>query len=212
MAFERFKALPRWAKLLIFLALAAIIIALLLLIWLRSRPAPTPAAQQPVTTVPQQPAGALPSVPVVRNAGILADIEETAPTTAPAETTDQTLLLLAQSFVERFGSYSNQGRFQNLDDLKIFMTPSMQTWVDGYKADLEKEHGDFNTYYGIDTFVISKTVDSLDEATGKATITLKTQRQEFTTATGAPRVFYQDMRLELLKITNEWKVNGAYWL
>lgn len=211
MAFERIRALPWWGKVLIIVAIFLVILALLLTFLIRERqtqaPIP-PATQAPI--VPQPPVGQLPPIPVITNAGILADVQGTAPQITTTQQ-DPGLLLIAQSFVERFGSYSNQGRFENFNDLRIFMTDTMWRWVETHKRELEDRYGDFNTYYGIETRVISRSIDSIDDSAGRAIITCKTQRQEFSTATGSPTVYYQDIRLELVRIGGEWKVNGAYW-
>lgn len=119
--------------------------------------------------------------------------------------------VIAEAFAERFGSYSNQSDYANLDDLAVFMTPNISGWIIKYKDQLRKENPDFNYYYAMETKAISKQVNSLDEEAGKAEITVKTQRQEFKNSIENPRIFYQDILIKLVKIDNEWKVDGAYW-
>ncbi|HDQ22493.1 MAG TPA: hypothetical protein ENN28_00785 [Candidatus Uhrbacteria bacterium] len=122
------------------------------------------------------------------------------------------LLFVAQAFAERFGSYSNQGDYANFGDLKIFMTDSLDNWVQQtYIDELKKKNPDFNIYYALETKAISTEVLSLDESVGRAEIMVKTQRQEFDNDLVNPRVFYQDILLKMVKQNNEWKVDGAFW-
>jgi hypothetical protein len=120
-------------------------------------------------------------------------------------------LVIATAFAERFGSYSNQGNFANLDDLSIFMTEAMKKWIATYKKDLIAQYPDFNTYYAIETKAISKQIKSIDEKAGTSEVVVKTQRQEFKVDLNNPRVYYQDILLKLVRADNQWKVNGAYW-
>ena len=127
------------------------------------------------------------------------------------ETEQVSVLLIAESFAERFGSYSNQSDYQNLDDLEIFMTESMNTWVESYKEDLKKQNPDINIYYAVETKAISNQVRVLDEEKGEAELLIKTQRQEFENDITNPAIFYQDILLKLVKADGQWKVQGAYW-
>lgn len=130
---------------------------------------------------------------------------------APEPTKEEAAAVVAEAFAERFGSYSNQSDYANLDDLQIFMTDNINNWVIKYKEQLRKENPDFNSYYAMETKAISKQINSMDEKAGKAEITVKTQRQEFKNSINDPRVFYQDILIKLVKVGNEWKVDGAYW-
>jgi len=132
------------------------------------------------------------------------------------EDTDQeeisNLLFIASSFAERFGSYSSQSEYQNLDDLESFMTVDMNSWVTGqYKGDLEKAHPEFGDYYGIVTKAISANMESKNDQFDQAVVMVKTQRQEFVGDLNTPNVFYQNIKLELIKSADQWKVDGAYW-
>lgn len=128
------------------------------------------------------------------------------------ETEQVSVLLIAESFAERFGSYSNQSDYSNLDDLTVFMTNSMTSWVNNtYKENLRLQNPDFNTYYAIETKAISKQVENLDEEKGSAEVLVKTQRQEFKNNTNNPTVFYQDILLKFVKSNDQWEVDGAYW-
>jgi len=143
------------------------------------------------------------------NPAVLADIEAE---NGVGASIDESLILVANSFVERFGSYSNQSDYANFADLDTFMSPSMNNWIPRYIGQLTKENPDISIYYAIETKVISNQTTQMDEDNGTAEILIKTQRQEFKNDIKNPNIFYQDIRLELEKMDNEWKVDGAYWL
>jgi len=142
---------------------------------------------------------------------VLADVENTAKTAPSSERTKQNILFIASSFSERFGSYSNQSDFKNFDELTVFMTDQMNTWVTSYKEKLKNQYSDLNKYYALETKVISTQVNNLDDKTGKSEIMVKTQRQEFNNTINNPRIFYQNLLLKLIKVNDEWKVDGAFW-
>lgn len=199
-------------KLIVVLLVLLLIVLLAYFLWKRvAAPVQIPVA--PVEDIRSgQPAaqpGTLPTISRTSDAGILADIVGTQPAAAPAASTQSAAGLFAASFAERFGSYSNQGNFENIDELKIQMTDAVQRWADGYKQQLRQQHG-FDSYYGVETKALSTTVTAQDADGMSATVIVKTQRQEFT-GTDAARVFYQDMRLELATQAGEWRVSGVYW-
>ncbi len=147
------------------------------------------------------------------NAAVLSDSQTLNGEVEEIDQAEQvSVLLIAEAFAERFGSYSNQSNYTNLDDLSVFMTESMTDWVNNtYKEKLRQQNPDFNTYYAIEAKAISKQVENLDEEAGKAKVIVKTQRQEFNNDINNPDVFYQDILLEFVKVDDQWKVDGAYW-
>jgi hypothetical protein len=116
----------------------------------------------------------------------------------------------AFTFAERFGSYSNQGNFSNLDDLRVLMTTRMKAWTDNYKAS-QKTTAEGATYYGITTQALSVQISEFDESLGRAEIIATTQRREAKGSTVNPKIFYQDLKLQLVKTGEGWKVDSAVW-
>lgn len=118
---------------------------------------------------------------------------------------------LASFFSERYGSYSNQAPFQNLEELKSFMTERMQNEVN----EIFRQVNDISTssetkdYHGFTTKAISSEIVEIDSA--KAKILVQTQRQEATGTTDNIRVFYQNIEIEMVKVDGEWKVDGKEW-
>ena len=114
----------------------------------------------------------------------------------------------AKTFVERYGSYSNEAEFQNLIDVFPLMTASFVETTQGFidSSTLPEE------YYGVTTKVITVNSESLDEEAGTATLLLTTQKEEASGSVGNVNVRYQDIRLDMLKQGGVWKVNLASWL
>ncbi len=142
---------------------------------------------------------------------VLADLKALSEEEIINEEAGVDVLFVAQSFAERFGSYSNQSDYRNFDDLEVFMTDSMNDWILKYKEELKKENPGIDTYYAVETKAISSEFTELDEEAGTAEVIIKTQRQEFENDITNPRIFYQDILLQLVKVDDQWKVKGAYW-
>lgn len=124
-----------------------------------------------------------------------------------------TLLRMASSFSERFGSYSNHSNFSNIETLKVFMTKRMQKWADTYVLQAKEAGGDKSIYYGMTTKSISTNLEEYDEDTGTAKISVKTRRIEAVGDTeNKSQAFSQDIDVYFVKENNIWKIDGAYWL
>ncbi len=117
---------------------------------------------------------------------------------------------VAMSFAERFGSYSNQANYSNIEDLKILMTPKMQDWADDYVASLRSQNKDNSVYYGITTVKISGEVKKFDDKNGAAEMLITTQRREVV-GNGEPRIFSQDILIVFEKVRGDWKAASATW-
>ena len=122
-----------------------------------------------------------------------------------------TIIRLANLFVERLGSFSSESQYQNVLDLKKYMTKTMQTWADSYiKA--QKAQPATGGFSSVVTKVIStKIVSQTSEA---ATIQVTTQRREEGAAANtnaATTTYYQDIMLNVTKEGSDWLVNSADW-
>lgn len=188
--------MTRRTKIIIAIVIIVLILVALLLFWLRfftNRGTPAVvvveeevAGQESVTTTPP-----------------IAQI----PAEEPRTNTEVSIESLSLTFTERYGSYSNESNFANLDDLEPLMTSRLQAELAALAASTTVD----DVYYGITTRVISINTISLDETTGSATVEVLTQREE---AIGSPlnaEVRYETMVLELLKQGGVWKVDDATW-
>ena len=117
---------------------------------------------------------------------------------------------LAASFAERYGSFSNQGDFENLKELRVFMTDSMVREVDAYIADAGSSGTATPAYVGMTTRALNSTVESLNESAGTATVRVNTQRQEVKSS--GTRVFYQELVLKFIRSGEIWEVDSADWM
>ncbi|MCX6744332.1 MAG: hypothetical protein NTX82_02300 [Candidatus Parcubacteria bacterium] len=217
MALEQNQGTPRkkrsllWILLILLLLIAAILIYLYLFYF---KPGPV---TENVNINQNTNQAVLPIAPATTsfnntNASVLMDIEATTGGNQANNQNEQNnAILIATSFTERFGSYSNQSDYRNFQELDQFMTTTVKEWVSQYVAGLKKDHADTNVYYAIETKAISTQVNSFDDVAGFAQILIKTQRQEFNNTITNPSISYQDMLLELVRENNQWKVRGAYW-
>ena len=112
-------------------------------------------------------------------------------------------------FTERLGSFSNQSDYGNVTDLKIYMTANMRDWSDKYVTDLRAQKYS-GVYYGITTHSLTTKVLSYDQKAGKIKIEVQTERQE-SNADVLGSSYLQKMTLDLVKVNEEWLVDGAFW-
>lgn len=116
---------------------------------------------------------------------------------------------LANLFIERYGSFSNQGNYENVTDLYPLMTAQMRREADAYVRELKTIRSDTSVYYGITTKSLSSSVSL--SGSNRATVLVTTQRQESAGAGGGTRIIYQDATLNLIKIGADWKVDSVKW-
>jgi hypothetical protein len=147
----------------------------------------SPTAQQPATS--NQP---IPLAPVT--------IDQT------VAQKNRNMTSFAMQFVDRYGSYSTDGNFQNLKDELTAMTDAMQSTV---MATINKGTPAGVVFYGVTTKSLVVKVEASDAAS--ATVLVSARRSEIK-GTAAPRVFNQDMRLSLVKSGEEWLVASATWI
>ena len=187
-------------KIIIFSAIAVILVLLIIfIVWLILRPQVEPPAP------PTDPSEII--IPVVLPQSSAVKDEPAVPPSAENLATN--LKSTAASFAERFGSYSNQGNFNNINDLRGVMTLKMNAWADNYIA-IQKSTVD-EGYYGVTTIAVSSKIIILSEELGQADIMVSTQRQENKGSTVNPRVTYQDIEIELVNTGSGWKVDSAEW-
>lgn len=118
------------------------------------------------------------------------------------------LLATALTFAEKFGSFSNQSGFENLDDLRVMMTPKMQSWTDRYINESLQRQGE-TTYFGYTTKALSANIIAQTDVL--AEVVVVTQRSERQGANPQPRVFYQSILLQFVNLDGAWKVDNAQW-
>lgn len=117
-----------------------------------------------------------------------------------------TMSRLANIFAERYGSYTSESEFKNTLELKLYMTDSLEKWVDNYLASQPGQNSK-DEYFSIVTKVISSKIISQEDASG--TVELITQRVEILGT--KEDNYYQDIALELVQNNDIWQVDKITW-
>ncbi|MBI4449608.1 hypothetical protein HY634_00960 [Candidatus Uhrbacteria bacterium] len=128
----------------------------------------------------------------------------------PAPPASVAVRQIAMTFTERFGSFSSEGEYVNLTDLYPLMTERYQRQTEAEVARL-RARPPATAFAATSTVVISTDVDlPSGEASTSATARVTTQRTAVD-GTQAPRTYGQEIMVKLLKVGEEWKVDGANW-
>ena len=173
-------------------------------------------APPPVKETPKKPIAPVTSKSVspIDISGVKETIDAPLPSLRPVkEVSKEELLRLAGSFAERFGSYSNQSNFSNMEDLKIFMSTRMKTWTNDFISRQKIQGVQSDIYYGITTKAIAKEMIDYDDDVGHASVSVHTRRREATSSTNnTSKVFGQIVIIKFVKEYKAWKVDSASWL
>ncbi|XOU94431.1 MAG: hypothetical protein ACNFW9_06410 [Candidatus Kerfeldbacteria bacterium] len=117
-----------------------------------------------------------------------------------------TIARLANIFTERYGSYTSESEFKNTLELKVYMTDTLEKWVDNYLA-TQPDQTNSGEFFSIVTKVISNKIISQDDVSSK--VELITQRVE---KLGTEKdTYYQNITLELVYENETWLVNKVTW-
>ncbi|MDO8621641.1 MAG: hypothetical protein Q7R80_00200, partial [bacterium] len=117
---------------------------------------------------------------------------------------------IAMTFTERFGSFSSEGEYVNLTDLYPLMTERYQRQTEAEVARL-RARPPATVFAATSTVVMNTDVDLPNgETSTSATARVMTQRTAVE-STQAPRTYGQEITVKLLKVGEEWKVDGATW-
>ena len=120
---------------------------------------------------------------------------------------------VARSFAERFGSYSNQSNFSNIEDLMMpeLMSAKMMNWARDYVNSLKLANNNWSDFYGITTrSLIEPEVVKFDLEEGLVEVLVPTQREEISGVEGG-KIFQQELKVVFVKETGKWLVDGAFW-
>ena len=116
---------------------------------------------------------------------------------------------IAAAFAERYGSYSNQGDYRNLEELRSLMTDRLAQETTEFVEKSRAEVVQSPEYTGITTRALVTNVVLFDEEAGTADVTVNTQREEITSA--GTRVYYQEINLDFVQMGSLWKVDSIEW-
>jgi len=110
---------------------------------------------------------------------------------------------MAKIFVERYGSYSTDNDYQNIEEVKSLCSQSL--WSEISKTMDSVQSGSF---VGVTTQVLSSSFTNWD-ASASASVELRTKRTE--EKNGVTKSFYQDATVELVKTSSGWLVDELKW-
>ncbi len=113
-------------------------------------------------------------------------------------------------FVDRFGTYSNQANYDNLEALLPFMTQRLKEWSQN-KIDESKKKPFPKEYFGVTTKSLTPNVISIDDKEGRAEIKVSTQRTESVGTQSNAKVYNQDIVIKLVKDDTMWLIDSAEW-
>lgn len=116
---------------------------------------------------------------------------------------------VARIFVERFGSYSSESNFANVDDVMSLASTGYQSTLKSLVAQYRQDLAANSGYTGVSTRVINAVLVS--EAESAATFLIKTQREEAVGTPGNATLRYQDVEVDLIKVGEDWLINDLNW-
>lgn len=148
-----------------------------------------------------KPEAVLPSAPTVPKDGLSPEEQKQVIAKASLELEARRL---SQLFSERYGSFTNQGGFENVSDLYPLMTVNMRRVSQAY-VDAQKSAHPQSEYYGVTTKALSSSISSQSE--NKAVLSVKLQRQEYVGDVRDPKLSYPSATVALLRVGDAWKVD-----
>jgi len=135
---------------------------------------------------------------------VLPKPKETTP--APAnEVAEEDARQVAIAFAQLYGSYSNQGDLSRINDLKFYVTSQ---YLDVIAKQIKSINDNYKVYTGYTTRAITTQPLIIEE--NRAVMMVTTRRSEGRDG-GDERVFNQDIKVELTRIGNSWRVENSVW-
>lgn len=114
---------------------------------------------------------------------------------------------VARAFVERFGSFSTESDYANIEDVMALATSGLQSRLQGIIAEARRTAG--SAYYGVSTRVIAMEV--VEETETSASLRITTQRQESIDSPANTTSSYKEIDVKLVREGDTWLVNDFSW-
>jgi len=126
------------------------------------------------------------------------------------EVQSASLKIVASMFAEKFGTFSSDSDYVGLQELLPLTTSGLSTWIQGtYIPKLRIDHDPRGYFYRITAQSPVVNIMTLTEKSAKVEVTV--QREENSGADATMLSFLQKLTLEMIKIGDNWYVDGAYW-
>jgi len=119
-------------------------------------------------------------------------------------------LQVAELFSERYASYSNQGRYQNLRDLLPIMTSEYRAETEMFLRSVSNTLPS-ESYEGYTAVKVATKEIEYDAERGTVRYEV-TLQQVKTAGTSAPETLYPVLRVGLKKAGENWRVASAEWV
>ncbi|MBI4450241.1 hypothetical protein HY634_04220 [Candidatus Uhrbacteria bacterium] len=193
-------------KRIILIAAVVLVVLGVLALLLRPKRGSESPASSPAGALTPSPSGAL------TRAGGLTNVAGTnvPEPPLPPPPAEAAVRQLAMTFAERYGSYSSEGNFVNVTDLMPLMTERYQRTTEQELVRLRQQPR--AAEFSSTMTVVMKTEVTLPngDASREATARVLTQRTDIRSG-DAPRTYGQTLTVQLLKISEGWRVDSATW-
>ncbi len=123
------------------------------------------------------------------------------------EVLEQQLLVAARDFAERYGSYSTEGDFANLETLLPVMMPTLRAQTEALIA--KNRAASAVSFIGVTTKALSAKPQTAVSANVPVAVRVATQRT--TKKDGTSTVSYETLVLTMTHDAGIWKVSAAAW-
>ncbi|EKD76539.1 MAG: hypothetical protein ACD_43C00068G0002 [uncultured bacterium] len=145
---------------------------------------------------------------VTTNTNAVVTNDATTNTIVPALDDESALRRVINNFSERFGSYSTDTNYENIELTRSLMTETMSKTADSI---INKDEQKQTEFYSIESKVMNTTLtDYTPDATG-ATAEVSV-RQTIIAGQANPSYQNKTARLTLVKVKDTWKVDSFRWL
>lgn len=114
---------------------------------------------------------------------------------------------IARVFVERFGSFSSESGYENIDDILVLATSALQGRLQTI-ADQARAQGS-EAYYGVSTAVL--TIEEVAASNTSMSYVITTQREESIDSPGNTSIRYQEIEVTLSASGDTWLVSSFTW-
>lgn len=118
---------------------------------------------------------------------------------------EQVIRQTARMFVERFASFSNQNDNAHIEDAKALATPRMQKWLETQQVALSRE------YSGMTTQVLAMELGDTSGVVARVEVSTQQDISKLENGLVSSKMQQRKGRVELIKVGNDWKVDGFFW-
>jgi|GEM_PF-6565059 len=141
---------------------------------------------------------------------VATDNQPPAAVVAPDNQPPADVTVVARTFAARYATYANQAGADQFDDLALFATKKMQTWLSADTTQTLSDLPDPATAYVMTSQAVAVKVSQLDQAAGRAVVVVSLRRAA--ESGGEPlAVVNKDLRLSLVRAGARWLVDEAAW-